>query len=315
MRKKTVGNPASTIKNLTTEILIIGGGPAGLTAGLYAARAGRKTLVLEGRASSRLSIGYNLENYPGFISIDSQELLKKMRNHAEYFGAQIMTGDAINFSLSTDPKYVATKDAYIQARAVIIATGRGLSKARMIPGEEKFLGLGVSYCATCDGPLFRGQPVVALGNSDEAAEEILALKDMNCDVRWIPGDEDIKVSGNLLAEMSAKRIPILEKTKIKAIEGDSRVNKIVIEKENKQEELEVPAIFILREIPTTSLFAKAGVELDHRQCIKVNRQQKTNLNGVFAAGDATCGGLQTASAVGEGCVAAIQAIGHVRKQR
>ena len=309
-----MGNTATTVTNITTEIVIIGSGPAGLTAGLYAARAGKKALILEGRTASRLSIGYKLENYPGFISIDSQELLKKMRDHAEHFGAQIMIGDAINFNLSTDPKYVTTKDAFIEAKAVIIATGRGLSKAKMIPGEEKFLGMGVSYCATCDGPLFRGQSVVALGNSDEAAEDILTLKGMDCDVRWIPGEEDIKVSENLLKEINSKGIPFLKKTKIKSIEGDNRVKKIVVETEGAEEELKVPAIFILREIPSTSLFAKAGVELDHRQCIKVDRQQKTNLEGVFAAGDETCGGLQIASAVGEGCVAAIQAIGHVRKK-
>jgi thioredoxin reductase (NADPH) len=299
---------------MTTEILIIGSGPAGLTAGLYASRAGRKALILEGRAASRLSIGYKLENYPGFKSIDSQELLKKMRQHAEHFGTQIMTGDGINFSLSTDPKYVTTRDAMIEAKAVIIATGRGLSKAKMIPGEEKFLGMGVSYCATCDGPLFRGQATVAFGNSDEAAEDILALKGMNSDVRWIPGEDDMNVSANLLAEIQTKGIPILKKTKIKSIDGDTRVKKIIIETEGKEEELEIPAIFIFREIPSTSLFAKAGVELDHRQCIKVDRQQKTNMEGVFAAGDVTCGGLQIASAVGEGCVAAIQAISHVRKK-
>jgi thioredoxin reductase (NADPH) len=305
---------AATVTNIRTEILIIGSGPAGLTAGLYASRAGRKVFILEGRTASRLSIGYKLENYPGFISIDSQELLKKMREHAEHFGAQIITGDAINFSLSTDPKYVTTKDAFIEAKAVIIATGRGFSKAKMIPGEEKFLGMGVSYCATCDGPLFRGQSVVALGNSDEAAEDILALKGMDCDVRWIPGEEDIKVSENLLKEISSKGIPFLKKTKIKSIGGDNRVKKIVVETEGTEEELKVPAIFILREIPSTSLFAKAGVALDHRQCIQVDRKQKTNLDGVFAAGDVTCGGLQIASAVGEGCVAAIQAISHVRKK-
>jgi thioredoxin reductase (NADPH) len=305
---------ASTITSITTEIVIIGRGPAGLTAGLYAARAGRKALILEGRAASRLSIGYKLENYPGFISIDSQELLQKIQEHAEHFGAQIMTGDAINFSLTTDPKYVTTKDAMIEAKAVIIATGRGLSKAKMIPGEEKFLGTGVSYCATCDGPLFRGQTIAALGNSDEAAEDILALRGMDCDVRWVPGEPEIKVSENLLKEMNTKGINILEKAKIKSIEGDQRVQKIVVETEGNEEELEVPAIFIFREIPSTSLFAKAGVELDHRQCIQVDRQQKTNLEGVFAAGDVTCGGLQIASAVGEGCVAAIQAINHVRKK-
>jgi len=305
---------APTVIKITTEIVIIGSGPAGLTAGLYAARAGKKALILEGRTASRLSIGYKLENYPGFISIDSQELLKKMRDHAEHFGAEIMNGDAINFSLTTDPKYVTTRDALIEAKAVIIATGRGLSKAKLIPGEEKFLGMGVSYCATCDGPLFRGQTVVALGNTDEAAEDILALKGMDSDVRWVPGEEEIKVSDNLLKEINAKGISILAKTKIKSIEGDTRVRKVIVATEEKEEVLDVPAIFIFRDIPSTSLFAKAGVELDHRQCIKVDRQQKTNLEGVFAAGDVTCGGLQIASAVGEGCVSAIQAIGHVRKK-
>ena len=305
---------ATTVTNITTEIVIIGSGPAGLTAGIYAGRSGKKALILEGRAASRLSIGYNLENYPGFISIDSQELLKKIRDHAEHFGVQIMTGDAINFSLSTDPKYVTTKDALIEAKAVIIATGRGLSKAKMIPGEEKFLGTGVSYCATCDGPLFRGQTVVAYGNSDEAAEDILALKGMDSDVRWVPGEQELKVTEHLLKEITEKGIPILKKTKIKSIEGDHRVKKVVVETEGEEEDLEVPAIFIFREIPSTSLFAKAGVELDHRQCIKVDRQQKTNIEGVFAAGDVTCGGLQIASAVGEGCVAAIQAISHIRKK-
>jgi thioredoxin reductase (NADPH) len=308
-----MADTSPTVTNIITDILVIGSGPAGLTAGLYAARAGRKSLILEGRAASRLSIGYKLENYPGFISIDSQEMLQKMRDHAEHFGAQILVGDAINFSLSTNPKYVTTKDALIEAKAVIIASGRGLSKAKMIPGEEKFLGAGVSYCATCDGPLFRRQAVLALGNSDEAAEDILALKGMDIDVRWIPGEQEIKVSEDLLKEVTNKRIPVLKKTKIKSLEGDHRMKKAIVETEGEEEELDVPAIFIFREIPSTSLFAKAGVKLDHRQCIQVDRQQKTNLEGLFAAGDVTCGGLQIASAVGEGCVAAIQAISHIRK--
>lgn len=309
-----MADTSPTVTNITTEILIIGSGPAGLTAGIYASRAGRKTLILEGRAASRLSIGYSLENYPGFISIDSQELLQKMRGHAEHFGVQIVTGDAINFSLTTDPKYVTTKDALIEAKAVIIATGRGISKARMIPGEEKFLGTGVSYCATCDGPLFRGQTVVAFGNSEEAAEDTLALSGMDCDVRWIPGEPELNVSKDLLKEIGEKGIPVLKKTKVKSLQGDQRMKKVVVETEGKEEELDVPAIFIFREIPSTSLFAKAGVELDHRQCIHVDRQQKTNLEGVFAAGDVTCGGLQIASAVGEGCVAAIKAISFIRKK-
>jgi thioredoxin reductase (NADPH) len=309
-----MGEPASAITNITTEIVVIGSGPAGLTAGLYASRAGRKTIILEGRAASRLSIGYELENYPGFISIDSQELLDRMRKHAQHFGAEIMKGDAINFSLATDPKYVTTRDTLIEAKAVIIATGRGIPRGRMIRGEERFLGMGVSYCATCDGPLFRGQPVVALGNTDEAAEDILALRGMGCHVRWIPGEDEIKVSEDTIKEIKEKGVSILQKTKIKNIDGDHRVNKVVIEREGREEDLDVAAIFIFRDIPSTSLFGKAGVELDHKQCIKVDRFQQTNLEGVFAAGDVTCGGLQIVSAAGEGCMASLQAIGYVRKK-
>jgi len=309
-----MGGPASAITNSTTEIVVIGSGPAGLTAGLYTSRAGKKTLILEGRTASRLSVGYELENYPGFISIDSLELLDRMRKHAQRFGAEIMKGDAINLSLATDPKYVTTRDTLIEAKAVIIATGRGIPRGRMIQGEERFLGMGVSYCATCDGPLFRGQPVVALGNTDEAAEDILALRGMGCDVRWIPGEDEIKVSEDYMKEINEKGVSILQKTKIKNIDGDHRVKKVVIEREQTEEGLDVAAIFIFRDIPSTSLFGKAGVELDHKQCIKVDRFQRTNLGGVFAAGDVTCGGLQIVSAAGEGCVAALQAIGYVRKK-
>lgn len=309
-----MGNTAPAIKNMSTEIAIIGSGPAGLTAGLYASRAGRKTLILEGRTASRLSIGYELENYPGFVSIDSRKLLEKMKKHAQHFGTEIIKGDAINFSLTTDPKYITTRDTLIEAKAVIIATGRGVSPSKMIPGEEKFLGMGVSYCATCDGPLFRGQPVVAMGDTDEAAEDILALKGMESDVRWIPGKEELNVSENLLEEIRDKAIPVLEKTIIKAIDGDHRVRKVVVEREGTEEELDAAAIFIFRDIPSTALFGKAGVGLDHKQCIKVDRDQRTNLQGVYAAGDVTCGGLQIVSAAGEGCVAALQAIGYTRKK-
>ena len=157
--------------------IIIGAGPAGLTAGLYTARAGKKTIILEGRAASRLSIGYELENYPGFISIDSRELHAKFREHAEHFGAEIMTGDVIDFNLSFDPKMVTTRDVLFQAKTVILATGKPLPKGKMIPGEEKHIGLGVSYCSTCDGPLFSDRRVLAVGNSEEVEEDILVLED------------------------------------------------------------------------------------------------------------------------------------------
>ena len=302
------------IKTRSTEILIIGGGAAGLSAAIYAARAGRKALVLEGRASSRLNLGYKVENYPGLISIDSAELHQKFREHAEHFGAEIIGDEAVIFSLASDPKYVTTRDVLYEGKAVIVASGKPISSGRMIPGEEKMLGMGVSYCSTCDGPLYRGRKVAAIGNSDEAAEDVLALDQMGSEVHWFVEDKkEPHVSDALLSEVKAKKIPVYENCRIKEIKGEGKVEAVVFEKDSVIEELEVSGAFIFREVFSASQFSNAGVDLDHRQCLNVDRFQRTSLEGVFAAGDITCGGMQIVSAAGEGCVAAIQAIKYLRK--
>jgi len=301
------------ITNITTDILVVGGGPAGLTAGLYGARSGKKTLVLEGK-SSRLSIGYELENYPGFISIDSRDLLNKFRDHARHFGAEFLKGDALDFSLASDPKFVTTRDTLIQARAVILASGRPISKARLIPGEERLLGMGVSYCGTCDGPLYRNRMVIAVGNTDEAAEDVLALDQMGCNVSWMSGDDaDWQVKEELLAEVRRTKVTLYPKTRVREILGEQRVEKVRADISGETREFEPAGVFVFRDIPTASFFSKSGLELDHRQCVSVDRFQRTNLEGVFGAGDITCGGMQVISAAGEGCVAAMRAISYLRK--
>jgi thioredoxin reductase (NADPH) len=301
------------IHTIKTDLLIVGAGPAGLTAGIYGGRAGKKTVILEGRSASRLSLDYEIENYPGFPSIGSRELLEKFRSHALHFGAEIVSGDALAFGLDSDPKFVTTKDAFIEAGAVVIATGKPFSRDRMIPGEDRLTGAGVSYCATCDGPLYRGAPVAALGFSEEAIEEVRALRQMGCLVHWIPGAKGEEAARKVSGEFERKGIPILFGTELADITGEKKVESIILRKEDSRETLPVAGVFIFREIPTAPLFAKAGIVLDHRQCVAVDRFQKTNLPGVFAAGDVTCGGLQIASAVGEGCVAAMQALAFLRK--
>jgi thioredoxin reductase (NADPH) len=301
------------IKTKQTEILIIGGGAAGLSAALYAARAGRHTILLEGRQSSRLNIGYTVENYPGFISIESTELLAKFKEHAVHVGAEIEEAEATVFSLASDPKFVTTRDSLFQAKAVIIATGKPIASGRLIPGEEKMIGMGVSYCSTCDGPLFRGRTVAAVGNSDEAAEDVLALKQMGCDIHWILGDgKEVSVDMGLLEEIVKLDISLYDKSRVKEIKGEGRVESIVFEREGVQQDLKVMGVFIFRESPSAVQFSKAGIVLDHKQCVDVDRLQRTNLEGVFAAGDVTCGGMQVVSAAGEGCVAAMQAIKFLR---
>ncbi len=304
------------IKSIVTDILIIGGGPAGLTAALYSARAGRKTLVLSGRGASHLAAGYEVENYPGFTSIDSRDLLKKFREHAQRFGAEIIDADALDFSLDSEPKSAVTRDLLIQATAVIIATGKPFLKERMFPGEERLLGLGVSYCATCDGPFYRGQAVAAWGESEEAADDVLALDQMGCRVIWIPGEKNVlKAPSPLLEAIAGKNIPIYFKTKVKRIVGEHRLEHIVIEREGKEERVDLAALFIFRQGLNSPLIARAGLKLDHRQCISVDRSQITNLEGVFAAGDVTCGGMQVVTACAEGAVAAMRAIQYLRRRQ
>jgi thioredoxin reductase (NADPH) len=303
------------MENHTADILIIGGGPAGLTAAIYGARAGRKTLVLEGeRAASRLAYAYDLENFPGHISINSKVLLDSFREHAAHFGAAFVRGDTIALSLSTDPKFVSTTDAFIEARTVILATGKPLAKDRQIPGEERLLGFGVSYCATCDGPLYKGRDVVAYGHSEEAVEDVFALEQMGVRVHWIPGKvKDPAPLEEAFTRAEKKGIPVYGQTEIKEIAGEHGVEKVVLKTERGEDNLEAAGVFIFREVPTGPLFTKAGLTLDHKQCVAVDRFQRTNLEGVFAAGDITCGGLQVVSAAGEGCVAALQALAFLRK--
>jgi thioredoxin reductase (NADPH) len=301
------------IKSLKTDVLVIGAGPAGLTAAIYIARAGKKALVLEGRGGSRLAIPYTIENYPGFKSIGSRELLDLIRDQAVSFGAEIAAGDAIAFALEGRPKYVTTKEAVIEADAVILATGKPMPKERLIDGEDRLVGQGVSYCATCDGPLFRGALVAAVGHAEEALEDVHALHGMGVKVVWVPGRSGGAAETQAARALEEKGVAIRREAKIKEIRGQLRVEGIVVESAAGPEVLPVAAVFIFREIPSGPLFERAGVALDHKQCVAVDRFQRTNIPGVFAAGDITCGGLQVVSAAGEGCVAGMQALVYLRQ--
>jgi thioredoxin reductase (NADPH) len=302
-----------TIKSLKTDVLIAGAGPAGLTAGIYVARAGKKALILEGRGTSRMAISYTIENYPGFPSIGSLELLGMFRKHAVGFGAEILPGEAIALALEGQPKYVTTKKEIIECATVILATGRPVPKTRLIAGEGEMVGQGVSYCATCDGPLFRGLTVAAVGDSEEALEEVRALHDLGCMVLWVPGGKGPAPDSAEARALEGRGVTILRGAKVAEVHGGDKVETITVESPAGSETLAVAGVFIFREIPSGPLFERAGLALDHKQCINVDRFQRTNLPGVFAAGDITCGGLQVIAAAGEGCVAAMQALVYLRK--
>ena len=219
------------------------------------------------------------------------------------FGAEVVAGDAIAFALEGSPKYVTTKDAVIEAGAVVLATGRPMPKERLIAGEDRLIGQGVSYCATCDGPLFRGASVAAVGHGEDALEDVHALHTMGIKVLWVPGKEGGAADSPGARDLESRGVTIRREGRIREIRGEAKVESVVIETAAGPEVAAVAAVFIFREIPAGPLFERAGVALDHKQCVAVDRFQRTNIPGVLAAGDITCGGLQVVSAAGEGCVA------------
>ena len=276
------------LKELTTDILIIGAGPAGLTAALYAARANKKVLVLEGKVPSWITTAHHVENYPGTQPLSGADLLKTMRTQALGFGAEIIQGDAFEAMLDMNPKMVTTREHMITAKTVILAMGRGTNQ-KVLPNETEFLGRGVSYCAVCDGSLFKGKKVAVYGVDQEAQHDADYLKGLGCDVTLIMAPD-----------------------KILKINGTDQVTDIVVQRAEKEETLAVSAVFIIQAINTNVFLEKIGVMLTAEKKIAVNQQMATNIPGVFAAGDITGHAPQVTVATGQGTLAALSALKYLR---
>jgi thioredoxin reductase (NADPH) len=307
-------NPQTT----NCDILIIGAGPAGLTAAIYSAWLGLKTIVLDsGIAGGRAWLAPKIENFPGFEEgIKGSELIEKMQKQAVRFGAQVVTSEeVVGMNLLGEEKQVSTRKQSYAALAVIVATGTQRRKLQ-VAGEADFLGRGVSYCAVCDGPFFRRRRVAVIGNSEEAAIEALNLSEIVENVLLVPHEGDLKVEGTLLERLKGKSNIEILNGKVTAILGTQVVNAIKIQNVNTKTETEreVKGVFIaLGSVPLTTIVKSAGVTLDRNGCLIVDRQQKTNVEGVYAAGDCTCGGMQVVTAAGEGAMAAMCASAYVRK--
>lgn len=293
-------------------MVVVGAGPAGLTASIYTSSLGLRTLVLEGKAPSRLALAREIRNYPGFLEpISGGELLLKFRQQAIRHGAEVKQEEVLSVSLLGPVKTAVTREGTYTSYSVVIAVGINKRKLN-IPGEEKFLGLGISYCAICDGPLYKGRSVAVLGDGGEAVEDALMLSNLASRTYLI-------FTGHLTEEQRGKltsaNVTLLEGFKVKSIEGDEVVRRLSLLKSTGEVlDLYVDAVFIVtEELPLAQLLAKSGVAVDKKGCIKVNRRQETNIEGVYAAGDCTCGGMQVATAVGEGARAAISAASYVRR--
>ncbi len=299
------------------DCIIIGGGPAGLAAALYTARDRFKTLVLEKfMPGGQIINTENIENYPGFESIDGPGLIIKMQKQVESFDAEIKSGQEVT-------KLEKLKDGNIAvycdtdkftARAVILAPGSDYKKLG-IPGEDKFRGSGVSYCGTCDAPFFKGKHVVAIGGGNTAVEETLHLTKFAEKVTMIHRRDEFRASRILVEELQAKaneensNLTIKYSTVATAIEGQSKVESVKLRnvKNDKEEDYTCDGVFVFVGMVPNTDFLKGFVELTEHGFIKCDcAYLRTNVPGVFVAGDCRVGAaMQLATASGDGVVAAM----------
>ncbi|MFX0007453.1 MAG: NAD(P)/FAD-dependent oxidoreductase [Promethearchaeota archaeon] len=309
---------------LNCEILIIGSGPAGLTAGIYCARANRDVIILDGKESSALAKTKEIQNWPGEIDIKGKKLLEKFRAHTESYSenVRITKSDVISLMLGMGVNKTSTRTANITSDVVIIATGGGTRK-ELIKGEDSLLGFGVSYSALWDGPMYKDKVVYLYGNDEEMLDDALVLHQMGCIVRIIT-NVGIKKLPEKIYEIKEAGIEIFDNLEIiEAVPNSEGTIQKILCKPIKPEsediegirEFELSCLFILSHISSNSIFKKAGVELDDMGNIKVDEEQKTNLKGVYAAGDCTGGAFQVIFAVAEGGRAGINACKYLRQLR
>ena len=225
-----------------------------------------------------------------------------------------MRGDVISLMVGMGANMISTRTSNITADALVIATGGGKRKEQ-IKGEDSLVGYGVSYCALCDGPLYREKTVFLYGSDEETLEDALVLQQMGCIVKIISESPISEFPANI-NEIQEKGIEVFDKMEIIEIESNQQgqIEKIICKNVESEElrEFELNCLFILSQLPSNTMFKKAGVELDERGNIKVNTDQETNVKGVYAAGDVTGGLFQVAFAVAEGAKAGINVSKYLR---
>jgi len=296
------------------EVMIIGSGPAGLTAGLYAARANLKPLLIEGLESGgQLMLTTAVENYPGFRDgILGPELMATMRAQAERFGTEFVTGDVTTVDLSGPPFTVTTSDDTYQTRSLIISTG---ASARLLglPSERQLMGHGVSTCATCDGYFFREKPIVVVGGGDTAMEEAIFLTKFASHVTVVHRRQELRASRIMQDKALAHpKISFEWDSVVDEVNDTAKgvVTGVVIRsiKTSETKTIEVEGVFVaIGHTPNTKLFA-GQLELDVNGYVVPNGGARTSVAGVFAAGDVQDHTYRQAiTAAGSGCMAAIDA--------
>lgn len=294
------------------DILVVGGGPAGVTSAIYAKRAGRDVAIIEKFViGGQLSLIGEIENYPGFSSIAGDELAKDFRNHAKSLDIPFIYDDISDYDFAGEVKTVASKKQSYKAKAVILAMGSH-PKELNIDGEKNFIGRGVSYCALCDGNFFKNQDVAVVGSGDSAVSDALYLSNI-CKNVYVLTKNQLKLNNYSEDDLSEREnIKVLKGAISKQIEGDNKVQTLVYGKDGEESNLDVNAVFVAigRKPDTDNL--KDKINLNDRGFIETNDRMETSTKGVYACGDVRTSVIkQIATAVGDGAIAGNEASKYV----
>ncbi len=289
------------------DLIIVGAGPAGLSAAIYASRYNLNALVIGDEPGGMAADAYKIENYPGFKSVSGMELMNKFKEQIKSF-VDIKQEKIIELK-KEDNFVITTKENIYKSKTIIVASGTKRRKLN-IPGEKKFLGRGVSYCATCDAAFFKDKVVGVVGGNDASAMSALLLAEYAKKVFIIYRKEKIRAEPLRVIQLEKnKKIIIINNTNVIAVNGDKMMSSVTLDKEfNNNKELALDGLFIeIGSVPSIVLTKKLSINLDEEGYVIVNSTQKTNVNGFYAAGDITTNSnkfRQIITAASEGAVAA-----------
>ncbi len=299
------------------ELAIIGSGPAGLSAGIYAARSGVSAMIFEsGIPGGTANINPLIENYLGFPSIRGTELADKIREHAEKY-VEIKSGEGVDkLEVTDDLVKLTTYTGSYEAGAIILATGTEYKRLG-VEGEAKFAGKGVSYCATCDGMFFKDKQIAIVGGGSTAAVEALYLANLTDKISLIHRRDELRAEEIYVEQLKKKGVNIILNSVVEEIYGEGVVKGLKLKNVNTEEVTDMPlnGVFVsVGESPKTELAQQIEVELDDHGYIKTDKQMRTNVKRVYAAGDVVGGVRQIVTAAAEGAIAALTSLEVLGKQ-
>lgn len=294
------------------DVIIIGGGPAGLTSAIYALRGNLSVLMFEANMiGGQMSQGWFIENYPGFDKISGVDLALKMQSQAQKLGLEIEYDRVENIDLKN--KRIVASNGEFEATCIVLCNGVS-PKRLMIEGEREFLGRGVSYCGVCDGALYKDKNIVVVGRGNSAIEEVLNLVGIAGHLTLINKDERIKCDATLLKKYNQikDQITVVEYAKVNKIVGAKKVEAIEVTTPDRTYNIDCDGLFVsVGRVPDTELL-DGQITLDANGYIVTDDNMQTSVDGVFSAGDVRAKQVkQVATAVGDGCIAGVNVIKYV----